>query len=439
MKSAENIKRCFRNAVVDTRPAPDEAVFDNIRTAYERSIEDKSAQSKPMFGRFIMRSPRTKPAIAVIIVVLVGVVTISLWQDTGSGVALADVLTKIEQITVYTYRMNMTKTRLSQSATSTKSTGTVWISNDHGMRSTIETVDPNNESTRREMYILPRKKTMVMVEPQKKSYQRFKLNDTMVERFKEEYSDPHTMIKEMLSCEYISLGQSVIDGVNVEGFQTTDPAHSMSHAYGQADVKVWVDAETRLPVRSEIFIAVEVDGGVCEHRVLDDFQWNVPVDAAKFEPNIPDDYTPHMGDITIPAYTEETAIKGFTVFADLAGEYPDTLGDKGGKTFMKELEALLGPMRDRKPNDEPDEKYTADVIMPIVGMVSFYKTLVQGKKDAAYYGEFVTPEDADLVLMRWKVSDSEYRVIFGDRHAETVTAEVLKELEKDLPNNDKNY
>ena len=55
------------------------------------------------------------------------------------------------------------------------------------------------------------------------------------------------------------------------------------------------------------------------------------------------------------------------------------------------------------------------------------------------YGEFVTPEDADLALMRWKVSDNKYRVILGDRYTGTVTAEVLKELEKELPNNDKNY
>jgi hypothetical protein len=35
--------------------------------------------------------------------------------------------------------------------------------------------------------------------------------------------------------------------------------------------------------------------------------------------------------------------------------------------------------------------------------------------------------------MRWKVSDKEYRVIFGDLHAETVTPEKLAELEKALP------
>jgi hypothetical protein len=35
--------------------------------------------------------------------------------------------------------------------------------------------------------------------------------------------------------------------------------------------------------------------------------------------------------------------------------------------------------------------------------------------------------------MRWKLSDSEYRVIFGDLHAQTVTPEALAELEKNVP------
>jgi hypothetical protein len=35
--------------------------------------------------------------------------------------------------------------------------------------------------------------------------------------------------------------------------------------------------------------------------------------------------------------------------------------------------------------------------------------------------------------MRWKVSDNEYRVIFGDLHAERVSREKLAELEAALP------
>ena len=51
-------------------------------------------------------------------------------------------------------------------------------------------------------------------------------------------------------------------------------------------------------------------------------------------------------------------------------------------------------------------------------------------KRPAYYGMTVIPKDADKVLLRWKVSDNEYRVIFGDLRAKTVTAEALAELEK---------
>jgi hypothetical protein len=71
--------------------------------------------------------------------------------------------------------------------------------------------------------------------------------------------------------------------------------------------------------------------------------------------------------------------------------------------------------------------------MPIRGLRRFYGLLQWDNKDPAYYGKTVTPKDADKVLMRWKVSDSEYRVIYGDLHAETVTPEKLAELEAALP------
>jgi hypothetical protein len=71
--------------------------------------------------------------------------------------------------------------------------------------------------------------------------------------------------------------------------------------------------------------------------------------------------------------------------------------------------------------------------MPIRGLGRFYRWLQFDKKDPAYYGKTVTPKDADKVLVRWKVSENEYRVIFGDLHTQTVTAEALAGLEKDLP------
>jgi hypothetical protein len=60
----------------------------------------------------------------------------------------------------------------------------------------------------------------------------------------------------------------------------------------------------------------------------------------------------------------------------------------------------------------------------------FYMTLVQDKKEPVYYGQSVGPDDVEKVLLRWKVSENEYRVIFGDLSARDVSADELALLEK---------
>jgi hypothetical protein len=74
--------------------------------------------------------------------------------------------------------------------------------------------------------------------------------------------------------------------------------------------------------------------------------------------------------------------------------------------------------------------FTMSLTTSITGLSTFYSQLVKESKDPAYYGGIVTPADANQVLLRWKVSDNDYRVIFGDLKAETVTYETLIELEK---------
>ena len=53
-------------------------------------------------------------------------------------------------------------------------------------------------------------------------------------------------------------------------------------------------------------------------------------------------------------------------------------------------------------------------VMPMQGLGMFYMTLVQDKKDPAYYGNQLTPDDVDAVLMRWKLDNGKYKVVFGD-------------------------
>ncbi len=51
------------------------------------------------------------------------------------------------------------------------------------------------------------------------------------------------------------------------------------------------------------------------------------------------------------------------------------------------------------------------------------------EKRPAYHGKTVGPKDKDKVLLRWKLDDGRYEVIFGDLHSETMTAERLRALE----------
>ncbi|MHC4345100.1 MAG: hypothetical protein ACYSUP_10485, partial [Planctomycetota bacterium] len=78
-------------------------------------------------------------------------------------------------------------------------------------------------------------------------------DDDLLVRMKKQNNDPREMIKQIMNCEYTELGRSVIDGIEVEGFQTTDPAWAGSAgAMESVKVTLWVDVETWLPVRAEM-------------------------------------------------------------------------------------------------------------------------------------------------------------------------------------------
>jgi hypothetical protein len=63
---------------------------------------------------------------------------------------------------------------------------------------------------------------------------------------------------------------------------------------------------------------------------------------------------------------------------------------------------------------------------------SRYEYLSQTGKDVVYYGDSVDPQDSNAVLIQWKLSDGEYRVIFGDLRERTVSAEELIRLQAQM-------
>ena len=302
---------------------------------------------------------------------------------------------------------------------------------------TITQADPNSQpkyNTGDLWYLLTQSNSIVIVSQKKKTYDRFIYDGVKLDFYKEQYNEPRAIIKQILNCSHKSLGQSVINGITVERFQTTDLVYGGGF-FGEAartedpqnvDVKLWVDLKTFLPVRLEEDI-VKKDGTQL-HEVSYDFRWNVIINPDDFVPEIPEDYRAPAGDIIIQPTNEENAIKGLKLFADAVGKYPENLDYKA---FKKEYKRLFHP----DPNsydDLSDEERTQKTNEGLshAAPAFLYRKLIGENREPAYYGETVKPGDSSKVLLRWKLDDGQYRVIFGDLSVKTVTAKELAELEK---------
>ncbi|MBW8041561.1 MAG: hypothetical protein FVQ85_16415 [Planctomycetes bacterium] len=396
----------------------------------------------------IMKSRMTKLAAAVIIIAVLAGLPFLGGKD--SGIALAQVLEKINQTNAYMYTIKMKiKGKLMPSVQEIKILAT--HSDDFGVKWYWENTDPNTgKTTTQQIYLLPEKKMAITIMPETKQYMRMPFDDDMLAGMKQQNSDPREMIKQIMKCEYTELDRAVIDGVEVQGFRTTDPTF-ISALVGEAtsiELTLWVDVENWLPFRSEI----DLNSGeqMQMTSATYDYQWNVPVQASDFDPNIPEDFKPFSIDgMKMPSMNEEGAIEGLSLFAEMAGRYPKTMSmielaqeiaalmkDVENLTYLtdelkklKEEKSKTGQMTEEEIRNAMMKK-SMEMMRPLQSIGFFYMMLVADKKEPVYYGESVGPDDTDLVLLKWKVSDDQYRVIFGDLTAEDLTADQWNQLQK---------
>jgi hypothetical protein len=441
MRPLKDTEKLIKKSHIKAGSDLHQRTINDALQAQAESNKKNSALLQPNIWRIIMKNQITKIAIAAVVIIAC-VIGLSLWRNTGSGIALADVLARIEQVKAVRYKWTYT---IEHHIDPNKPyyveiRATSLNSGEYGKKSNWEWLDPNGgESTFSEEYFLPQKKTIITILPKEKRYTRTEHDDARIEQMQD---NPSESLKEILKYKYESLGRSTMDGTEVAGFRTTDPNH-WGGKNPQVDIKLWVDVKTLLPVRYDSLVSEEVNkrqDKMSTHYAMYDFQWDIPVDAAEFEPVIPDGYTGRV--VKYPAHiTEETAIQGLKVLVELLGNYPERIDVHDlDATVLRLAEKSETPaaMRLKEEtkgltDDDIISNKLVDFLMPIRGLVRFYWKLGLDNKDPAYYGKTVTPKDADKVLMRWKLSDNKYRIIFGDLHAETVTANALAELEKLLP------
>jgi hypothetical protein len=64
----------------------------------------------------------------------------------------------------------------------------------------------------------------------------------------------------------------------------------------------------------------------------------------------------------------------------------------------------------------------SEAMIKATALATFYKKLANEQRDPEYFGTTVKPGDPKGVLLKWRVDNGRYRVIYGDLRADTVDA-----------------
>ena len=398
-------------------------VMDRIEKALgDQPLETGKIKYESSIRRLVMnRVGRWAVAAVIVIGVVVGYGT---FKGTG-GVSWAQVLQQVAGARAVTYTVRTTGVEQAQDLR-------------------MEAIQSSDYGTRMDTYLkgdlvgqsftLMDEGVYVTLMPWNKQYTAVKLTDALREEIRLSSADPTRMVDDFLQSEYTELGRSEIDGIVVEGLESselmlapgvfTGPIASLSSASsspGAVTAQLWVEVATGWPVKLTFDIDAEESGQV--QIALSDFQWDVELAPEAFVREIPADYkalaTVDVGGLE----SGEEIVEALAYFAELSGgTYPT---DLTVRDVVGELGAIYQTLDAQGAAPEMD-----DNLMIKLKYAAAYVGQLEGQdKEPMYYGQTVTAADADKVLLRWKLDDTQYRVIFGDLHLDDVDAARLAELE----------
>lgn len=229
------------------------------------------------------------------------------------------------------------------------------------------------------------------------------------------------------------LGLAEVDGHEVEGFEISGKKLGLGFVGSgfsnagdddisrSAAVRLWVDVHANLPVRMEVEMDLHQLIGGHMLVVYDQFEWDVALEDDLFELEIPEGM--HEVELTLPPVNEETLLEALQLFSDVTGYYPASLDPSS----MSMEFAVAAVASGRIVTDDSDP--ASAVIGALAGdtlklsmACGFVQKLAADGREPEYFGESVTADDSDKVLLRWELDDGEVRVIYGDLRVETRSA-----------------
>lgn len=255
-------------------------------------------------------------------------------------------------------------------------------------------------------YTITKDKSIVMIFPQAKMYIRMLLTDKQLN----EEDGLRELTKLFMSLEHKELEHKTIDGMETKGIKVDSPRIG-GGIFESAVGQLWSNVKTGLPVRVEIE-GTSLSGNRLTKIFIDRFQWDQKSELSEFEPNIPADYN-LFGVVDASDKDAEAAINGLRTFAELSdSRYPSSLAPM---TLTEEISKVL-----KNKYQTMSTKEALDKVVSINSAGLFYTKLINENRSVEYHGTSVTAKDVDTELMRWNISDDEYKVVFGDLRIETI-------------------
>ncbi|MHC4545441.1 MAG: LamG-like jellyroll fold domain-containing protein [Planctomycetota bacterium] len=388
---------------------------EQVVQAIDHSYVSEQSDTNAIWST-IMKNPLPKLAAAAVIIVATLILLNVI--PTGNSVVWAEVLDNVNQAKAFAYFMRMNLAGMVEGGEDRELEAEIRVSAKQGMR--IDSYRDGQLNSK--MYLSTKEHRTVTVMPKEKTQLRMTVTDALFEKISRENGDPRKMVEKATKYYDTELGRRIINGIEVEGIACHDPIIAEGVLTGFAGglvegvvCRLWADTENYLPVMLEIEIFTSNNEKLID-IVTYEYQWNIEVDPNEFVPETEDE-----ANVVITA-DEKSTLQGLEFFAKQTdGRYPTDLSEM---TIGRELrEALRVKFGGNAP--WPDNQKIFFLQMA----VRFYTGLVIEDKEPAYYGDKVTAEFPNAVLIRWREDDGLYKVIFGDLSTKELTAGQLAELE----------
>jgi outer membrane lipoprotein-sorting protein len=211
-------------------------------------------------------------------------------------------------------------------------------------------------------------------------------------------------LQESPDFEVEELGTQEVDGRRAIGFSARHP---------KAEITIWADPETALPLRIE-----QVTGQV--KVICKNVQFDVPMDESMFSMDVPDGYKLQQVELDLMGSTEEDFIEGLRVRAEVfgGGQFPDSVAVED---FIKEAPSMEKKMEELGLSDEEETEQGMKVTRHLL-FIRFFK----GQGEWHYAGKGVKLGDTETAIFWYQPEGSEaYHVIYGDLSVKDVAAENL--------------